>query len=128
MFKFRLMAIAALTLGSMQVGSVAEAKSDWIKELEAGCNAGNGQDCSNLGGQLALGAGEPKDLPGARGAFEKGCTLKSATSCAQLYKMLALGEGGPPDKARAAALEHDACGTGILSLTAYLKGNGLCAD
>ena len=128
MFKFRLTAIAALTLGSMQVGSVAEAKSDWIKELEAGCNAGNGQDCSNLGGELALGAGDPKDLPGARQAFEKGCQLKSAMSCAELYKMLSLGEGGPPDKARAATLEHDACGTGILSLTAYLKGNGLCAD
>lgn len=128
MLKFRLMAIAALTLGSTQIGSAAQAQSDWIRELEAGCNGGNGQDCSNLGGQLSLGAGESKDLPGARRAFEKGCTLKSRTSCAQLYKMLALGEGGPPDKNRAAAMAQDACGTGILSLTFYLKEYGLCTD
>lgn len=128
MLKFRLMAIAALTLGLPQIGSAAQAQSDWIKELEAGCNGGDGQDCSNLGSQFALGAGESKDLPRARRAFERGCKLKSASSCALLYKMLALGEGGPADKDRAAAMSHDACGTGILSLTFYLKEYGLCTD
>ena len=128
MFDFRCLAAAALAFGSIPVGSVALAQSTWTEELKAGCNAGKGQDCSNLGSQLARNSSGQADLAGARAAYEKGCQLKSATSCAELYKMLSLGEGGPVDKARAATLAHDACNTGIFALRAYLKGKGLCAD
>jgi TPR repeat protein len=122
---------AAMTLAVLGIASTAPAafaQSDWLQELEAGCNAGEGQDCANLGGQLRLGHITPKDLPGARAAFEKGCKLDSLNACAELYKSLSLGEGGPKDLARAKELSGRVCDTGIISLDVYLEASGLCIE
>ncbi len=102
------LALAGLSLASAN----AYAESSWLQELEAGCNAGDGQDCANLGGQLGLGRGD--DLVKARVAYEKGCKLESTSACVGLYQMLALGIGGPADPARAKALEPKVCNTGIV--------------
>jgi hypothetical protein len=112
-------AIASLLL----VSASAFAQSEWLQQLEAGCNAGRGQDCANLGGQLAM---QSSTLAKAREAYEKGCKLESRSACVGLYQALALGEGGPVDAARAKALEPKACNTGIAAFQAHLKSKGLC--
>lgn len=123
-----LVAMAFVVFGTASVGSPAFAQSDWLQELEADCNAGKGDDCAMLGSQLRGGYITPRDPVRARAAFEKGCELDSTNACAELYKALALGEGGPKDTARAEALADKACNTGIVSLTVYLKSNGLCTE
>lgn len=121
-------AMALAVLGIASVAPVAFAQSDWLQELEAGCNNGEGQDCANLGSQLRLGLITPQDLPKAREAFEKGCKLDSTNACADLYKALSLGEGGPKDPVRAKELAGRVCNTGIISRDMYLEANGLCTE
>ncbi|MBS0295665.1 MAG: sel1 repeat family protein [Proteobacteria bacterium] len=119
--------VAALGLAS--AGTVASAQSDWLKQLEADCNKGDAQACSNLGSQLYM-VSNPRQPEKARAAYEKGCALKqnlaSTVACANLYMMLELGEGGPRDPARAQALKPKACNTGLISLDVYLKSKGVC--
>jgi hypothetical protein len=112
-------AIAGLALASAAVS----AQSTWLQELEAGCNAGKGQDCANLGDQLGM---KREGKAKARDAYEKGCKLNSLSACVGLYQALSLGEGGPADPARAKALEPKVCNTGIISMDVHLQAKGLC--
>jgi hypothetical protein len=118
---------AVVFLACASGAGVAWAQSDWLAELKTGCDKGDAQDCSNLGGQLEL---HQTDLAGARAAYEKGCAVGSGLSgevaCARLYRVVSLGIGGPKDPDKARALEANACNTGIISLQVALESEGLC--
>lgn len=125
----RLGAALVLVVAGMAFGSAnASAESEWIEELQAGCDGGEGQDCANLGNQLRLGFIVAKDPVGARAAFEKGCALDSTNACVGLYQALSLGEGGPRDPERARELAGTVCDTGIISIDMHLQAHGLCAE
>ena len=107
----------------------AQAQSDSVKERLEQCKKGDHQACEQAGNSLKLGMSQPKDLKGAREAFDLGCKgddFAGLGACVSLYRMVSLGEGGPKDPARAAELEKRACNTRILSYEAYLEEAGLC--
>lgn len=125
----RLRTVLVVAVAGMAFASAnAFAESDWIQELQQGCDGGNGEDCANLGAQLRLGQVVSRDLVGARAAFEKGCQLDSTNACVQLYKALSFGEGGPKDPVRARELAGRVCNTGIIASDMYLEAHGLCAE
>jgi len=117
----------ALVVAVMAFASAdVRAESDWIQQLDARCNAGDGGECGTLGNQLMGGYVVPKDPERARAAFEKGCAADDLGACIGLYRALSLGRGGPQDLVRARTLAAKACNTGIVAYDVSLKGEGLC--
>ena len=89
MISQRTLSAAVVVIGAALAFASPAARADgssWIAELDAGCNAGNSQDCANLGSQLMGGYVVPKDPVRARAAFEKACRLGGMNACVGLYE------------------------------------------
>jgi hypothetical protein len=100
--------------------------------LPAGCDAGVGRYCTNLGLRYEDKA-TPEDLTRAAALFERGCKADSARGCAYFGNALEHGRGVPTDLTRAVQLYEQACtakdpwGCGYLG-RAYAGGRGVARD
>ena len=98
-------------------GAVGLATPEASSSYRARCDQGEGQGCyllAELNRFERFGPNHtyPKNLPRAVELYQRGCDLGFAMSCSDLAGMLRDGEEIPRDRARAAALDRQACKLG----------------
>jgi uncharacterized protein len=104
------------------------------KDCGTQCERGERSSCAELGRLHQEGAGgTPRDLPRARGLFEKACGLDHGGGCSDLGIALMTGEAATNDPPRAAASFDRACklgeANGCFNLAnLYFEGVGVTAD
>ena len=109
------------------------ARSEAIGYSEAGCEAGAGLGCVNLGLMYRKGDGLPKDVQKATELFRKACQLELGAGCRLLGEAYSSGQGTDPDARGAAAFNMRACrlgdavGCGNAGVN-YQRGFGVTAD
>ena len=87
-----------------------------IRLVRAGCEAGYGRACANLGWATYSGIGVKKDPATAAGYYQTGCDKGSGPACRNLGLMYDMGDGVKANAARADALFRRACDLGPADL------------
>lgn len=80
--------------------------------LQAGCDRGEANSCSDLGYHLSLGNTVPHDEPRAVRALARACDLGSGEACASAALMFEAGRGVTLDLIEGLALHTRACALG----------------
>ena len=109
-----------LGLGDL-LATLNDLKCDDAAACEAGCNAGKGRSCAELGVSLISGLGMEKNVPRGRALLKKSCELSDVKGCSAFAEILASAGDKFTDEAIAAA--EKACNVGNDGYACNTLGN-----
>lgn len=102
-------ALGCSRLAALLLRDPQHSLADAVGYSEAGCSAGAGLGCANLGIMHKNGDGVPRDLKRANELFRSACKLEFGPGCRLLGEAYAEGAGLRPDPRGAASFSIRAC-------------------